>query len=90
MKELVFDEDPELLSHFRKPRSDLKSVELLGSKILKHLPHPKNADGSQLSNNAEMNTAEFAPNYQNNDNTAALQKKSKYPPESLFSLQPEK
>ena len=89
LKELVFDEDPELFSYFNQPGSDLKTIE---SRILNHFSHSEKAEKPILfnnENNDEFSTAKCSL-FPNNDNTSDLQKNSNYPPASLFNLMPEK
>ena len=88
LKELVFDEDPELLSYFSQPGSDYLSIE---GKILNHLPHTEKVDKLSLFNNEnddKTSTVECRL-LLNNYNSADLQKNSNST-DSLFALQLEK
>ena len=89
LKELVFDEDPGLLSYFSQPGSDLKSIESL---IINHFPHPEKADRLSLFNNEsddKTSTVECTPLLDNN-NIAELEKNKNCSPASLFALKPVK
>jgi hypothetical protein len=89
LKELIFDEDPELLSYFCQPGINLKSIE---SRILNYSPHPEKTDGLSLfnnDNNDELSTDQCTP-LLNNENIADLQQNSNYTLSSLFVLQPNK
>ena len=85
LKELVFDEDPELFSYFNQPGSDLKTIE---SRILNHFSHTEKSGLLMLfnnENNNEFGTAKCT-SFPNNYKTIDLQN----PPASLFNLKPEK